>query len=171
MVILQQIKGAKMSENTDKADSVSTPERKSEPKGRNERANSKKAEREYMTEFVDANTRIAVRVQRTQAFRPYYSLVIGRFVEHDNGETFVPYLPVRAEVELAKVQSIQDHTKLVSGLVADATEWIRTKLQEREDEIIASKQAREQRDMDRDKPNARPGLKQLSRIDRIAKAY
>lgn len=138
------------------------------PSGRADRA---KVNREFVREFVDANTSIAVRVQRTQAFRPYYSIVIGRFVSHENGESFVPFLPVRTDCKLAKVESITNHSKLVAALVQEATEWIQERCQEREDEIIEQQMQREKRDIDRDKPGTKPGLKTLSKIDRATKNY
>jgi hypothetical protein len=145
-------------------------ENKVETSKRAEKADrGKKADREYVMEFADANTRIAVRVQQTKAFRPYYSIVFGRYVQHENGESFVPYIPVRSEVEFAQVKSVQDHAKLIASLITDATVWIREQLQKREDEIIELQQQRESRNDPR--PQNRPGLKQLSKIDRVTKAY
>lgn len=128
-------------------------------------------ERSYVKEIVDATTRIGVRIQRTQAFRPYYNLCIGRFVEHDMGETFVPYIPVRAETEHAKVKSLQNHSKLLADMIQEATDWIAAELQKREDEIIETQMKREQRQLDRDKPSQKPGIKTLGKIDRAIKNY
>lgn len=128
--------------------------------------------REYVKEIIDANTRIAVRIQKTERYRPYYSMTVGKFVEHENGESFVPYIPVHVDTHLAKVEKVSDHSKLVAEMIREATDWIREACQKREDEIIAEKQERENRQMNREKgPGSKPGLKTLSKIDRAIKNF
>lgn len=91
--------------------------------------------REFVKEFIDANTRVGVRIQKTFGFRPYYSLVIGRIAEHEEGESFVAYLPLRAEFLNSKLKSLSTYDKIIAELVREATEWVRIEIQKREDEI------------------------------------
>lgn len=147
----------------------------SQPKGtakpKEQRGNRGDRERTYVKEIIDATTRIGVRIQKTQAFRPYYNLCIGRFVEHDLGESFVQYIPVRAEVEHAKLKSLQNHAKLLADMIQEATDWIAAELQKREDEIMEVQLQREQRQLDREKPSHKPGIKTLGKLDRLVKNY
>lgn len=155
--------------NTNTPETAST---KSEVPVKGRKDQNTQAQRAYVKEIIDANTRIAVRIQKTERYRPYYSLVIGKFVEHENGESFVPYIPVHVDTHLAKVEKVSEHAKLIAQMVSEATDWIREKAQLREDEIIDEKQKREQTQMDRQKgPGAKPGLKQLTKIDRAVKNY
>jgi len=155
------------------SDNNTATESKSETaSSKRERRDRGSEQRSYVKEIIDGNTHIAVRIQKTERYRPYYSLVIGKFVEHENGESFVPYIPVHVETHLAKVEKTSDHSRLLSEMIHEATEWIRDQCQAREDEIITEKQKREQTQIDRQKgPGAKPGLKQLSKIDRAVKNY
>jgi hypothetical protein len=162
-----------MSDNTD-SKTPSAPVTPAPPTpvnhGRGRRDNGP-LKREYVKEFVDANSRIAVRVQKTEKYRPQYSIVIGKLAEHENGTSFVPYLPVIVVTNLAKVQSITDHSKVIAVMVQEATEWVHKACQDREDEIIdEQKKKYEEQDSRRGYPQ-KPGLKQLVKIDRAIKNY
>lgn len=160
-----------MSDNTAKTPTT-PPQAPTAPhhSGRGRRDNGP-LKREYVKEFVDANSRIAVRVQKTEKYRPQYSLVIGKLAEHENGTSFVPYLPVIVVVNLAKVQTISDHSKVIAEMVHEATEWVRTACQQREDEIIEEQKKKYAEQDARQGYPQKPGLKQLVKIDRAIKNY
>jgi hypothetical protein len=93
-------------------------------------------QREYVQEFLHAESHIVVRVQQTHGFRPYYSYVIGKYSQHENGESFVPFLPFRADIKKGKVIDVQSYATIIAELILEAHQYVQKRLQDREDEIV-----------------------------------
>ena len=163
-----------MSDNNQVPPSVDTqpsPSNAAKPETGGRRKEQGNLKREYVKEFIDANTRIAVRVQKTEKYRPHYSMVVGKLVEHENGTSFVPYIPVIVTTNLAKVQNITDHSKVIAEMIREATDWIRDACQKREDEIIDEQNKKYAAQDSRNQGHNKPGLKTLAKIDRALNNY
>lgn len=129
-----------MSEIDNPNPKIETPKTETSKPAKTEKQHPKSSRapkrREFVKEFLDANTRISVRIQKTFGFRPYYSLVIGRITEHEDGETFVAYLPLRVDFINSKIKNLSAYDKVIAELVREATEWARNEIQTRENEIL-----------------------------------
>lgn len=117
-------------------------------------------------DVTDEATGLTVRVSRAEAFRPRFSFQTGKLIV-DAGKKeprFVRYVGVFTRAENGVVAIDGFHT-VMAKLLAETHEFIHRSAQAREDEIIESKQFREKKDLDRDKPKQRPGLKALRKQD------
>lgn len=105
-----------------------------------------------------------VRVTGNDAYRPRYTIQIGRDMPKEG--KLGTYLPVYVEDGLGKA-SLRDGSfaQTLASLIAQAEAWILKVSQEREDEIITSRLARETKDIERGKKSARPGLKKIGKIN------
>lgn len=122
--------------------------------------------------FTDESAGIAVIVSRMSGYRPRFSYAIKSRVEtRERGIILVPFFQVGVVTEHARVTKLIGglNTTSLFGLLAEVDEWIRGECQRREDEIISERVDREQRDLARDKPKQRPGLKSLSKRDAAAR--
>lgn len=119
-----------------------------------------KPEWKVIKDFVNEEAGIVVRVSATDAYRPRYSYEVGRKLPNSDDNRIARHFGVFVEGQ-GKVNLRASLAEKTMRLVFDAEMWILNKCQEREDEIVEEKCAREQRDMDREKPKQRPGLKSL----------
>ena len=139
-------------------------------KGNGRQNNDRKQKRKFepptfVKEF--AGERVAVRVAAKSGHRPLFSLHLGAIVRDADPKKPPRYysgINVRTSITNARVsiQSIRDE---VNALLTEAEAWIEEKSQERENEILDEKIAREERDLARNKPKVRHGLGTLNKAE------
>lgn len=122
-------------------------------------------------DVFDKDSGLVVRISRADGFRPRFSLQIGKLlVDRNNpkGEPrFIRHLGVFARAENGVVAVEKFHT-ILAQLLEEAHQFIHRTSQQREDEIIETKQSHEKRQLDRDKPKHKPGLKEIAKRDKRA---
>lgn len=122
-------------------------------------------------DVTDKDTGLTVRISRADSFRPKFSIQIGKLlIDQRNPKSeprFVRHLSIFARAENGVVTVGKFHTVLAELLV-EAHKFIHEESQKREDEIIDTKLANEKRQLDRDKPKQKPGLKALKKQDAAA---
>jgi hypothetical protein len=116
-----------------------------------------------LRDFTDGPTNVTVRVQANDAYRPRYSVQVGRLGDKGSGTFLAPHLPMYNEVQHARVTSVSDYAEVVSRLMIEARTYIQERMQIREDEIMAEKIAKEDKRSFKQKPTM--GLKNLSKQD------
>ena len=124
--------------------------------------NEKKAKQyswSVLKDFTDTAVDITVRVQGNDAYRPRYSLQIGRI----KGDFLAPHLPIYIDVTHAKISGLSDYAGIVERLMGEARAFICEIAQKREDEIMTEKIAKEERS--NVKVKGPTGLKTLSKQD------
>lgn len=123
--------------------------------------NKKKYSWTVLKDFTDSAVDITVRVQANDAYRPRYSIQVGRI----KNEFLAPHLPIYIEVTHGKISGLSDYTEIVSRLMREARAYICEVAQKREDEIMTEKIAKEERLTVKAKPAS--GLKTLSKQDAL----
>lgn len=130
--------------------------------------NSKKSfSWEHVRDFSDHHTGVVVRVNATDQHRPRYSFEIGRQVDDREylARHFSVFVGGQGKVELTRPSLVETITRLV----AEAEKFVLERCQEREDEIIEERMAKEKAQMERGKPKNPPGLKKLGKASKIVR--
>lgn len=101
---------------------------------------------------------LVVHVNKLPLRYPKYSIVIAV----DKKERESKFLPI------SKVGQgmISTDVSRIMNLLSEADEFIRSEMQAQEDQVIADRLEREQRDLDRGKPKPKMGLKAWGRRDK-----
>ena len=111
--------------------------------------------------FEDAESRLAIRVSRAEASsKTLFNTELGRISEDGR---FARYFGPKLSSVNWQVKAEFPDFSVYNKLKIKVVEHVETILQRRNDEILAKKQAKEQADLDRNKPKLRPGLKQLGK--------
>ncbi len=117
--------------------------------------------------YVAEKLGIRIQVNRLPITPARFSFSIGKI---GNEGRFMSFLNVthkgygRGKIEIERT----DMT--VCELIRDAEDWCQAQLQIAEDERIEKLQAKEHRELQRDKPKPRPGLKTLAKNDGITRS-
>jgi hypothetical protein len=120
--------------------------------------------------FSKTENGVTVVVHKLDLPRPKYSVQLGvTAINRMNGEeVFRQHIPLNVEGR-GKVYVTHVDPGLFQALFEEAQEVVRKDAQEAEDAWVSSKQAREQRDLDRNKPKQQRGIKTLGKVDHAAK--
>lgn len=92
--------------------------------------------------FTADGTDLAVRVQCSDGHRPLYSYAIGRMRDG----RFITFIRPQTTVENCTVNLTPFPLETLGRLIAQAEQLIHGRLQEREDEFLLKRQAKERRD-------------------------
>jgi hypothetical protein len=111
-------------------------------------------------DFTDPESKVTVRLQRSSDYpRPRYSVSVGRLQDSTrDGATeqrLVPFLPVRVQTHLAKVQTLTAFSSIVGQLLNEAEEYIHNEAQLTEDQILESQINKDEKWANRGKPQAK----------------
>lgn len=134
---------------------------------------NKRAPLEWLVckDVFDKDSGLVVRISRADGFRPRFSLQIGKLlVDRSNPKAeprFVRFLSIFTRAEHGVVAVEKFHV-ILAKLLEEAHQFIHVASQQREDEIIETKQTHEKRQLDRDKPKQKPGLKEIAKRDKRA---
>ena len=112
---------------------------------------------------------MAITIEKSNDYRPKYSVTVGRVIQFakDGEQTtkFVPTIQMPIEGKGKVTVATAGMVETMASLFERATAWIREDAQHAEDVYIQNQIAREARQMSRERPRERHGLKTLSRID------
>ena len=89
-------------------------------------------------EFKDEPTGIIVRITSNDAFRPRYTIQIGRVLPND-ARTVGSYVPVYIDDGNGEANLRTPISPVISDLVKQAEAWVLSRSQDREDAISKSK--------------------------------
>lgn len=119
----------------------------------------------------DKDTGLTVRISRADGFRPRFSIQLGKLlVDKGNPRAeprFIRHIGVFARAENGIV-NVEKFYSTFTALLQEAHKFIYEESQKREDEIIETKQSHEKRQLDRDKPKQKPGLKEIAKREKRA---
>jgi hypothetical protein len=116
---------------------------------------------------LDENNKLTLEIEHREQPRSTYSVTLGKKRRDAEGQVFfAPHLPVEITRQNGKV-TVNLHTKELTALLEQATEYLTVKEQLAYDEEIEERQKQE---ASRDRIKApRPGLKELSKREKKAK--
>lgn len=92
--------------------------------------------------FHDVASNLVVKIQKLPLYRPLYSYEVGRM---NKDSKFIRFLYSEAVVALGKVALRGLDTEALVKLIAEAELYIHEKMQAREDQVLASREERELR--------------------------
>ncbi len=131
---------------------------------RDNRDNRDRPKSVYTTikDFTDDETKVTVRLQRSNDYpRPRYSFQIGRLQETNRGGApgvearLVPFLNVRIQTHLGKIQNMSAYSARVENLLLQAEEYVHNEAQLTEDQILDTQISRDEKYVNRGKPQTK----------------